>query len=420
METLPLELKQRICSYLTTKDLKSLRLTSKDYSVGACHYLLPRIFLFNHPDSCQEVQDIANHPELNQSVTTLVIDTGCFRPQLKYDQWARNFAVVESSTPTSREAKAATSGSGSRAERLSHRDKLHEQWKSYCAHQQESLKKLMLSSISLAFSECPRLKNLILQCYYRQDTEIDGSAGMLKKRQQFNRRVPSSYPERSASKYHWSWESMHFDIWDVLKPVHDAGQSLNSLVLLDADLACPLDWTPPDTPIFRGLKHLRQINSPMNFLRHVVASAPELESFGTFDCWNYKCYTSLPSLMSGPILANLQACSFNRVADTELFAEFLLRQSQTLKQLRIDNGRDYCFDCGRLVTSVKGKLPNLRRIEFRNVGSDHQIYGGWANQYTANDILQDHKHILETGPMEIEDGLWEDYEQIFFPEKTKL
>lgn len=96
MDTLPLELKQRICSYLAPKDLKSLRLASKVYSIAACRYLLGRVFLLNHPDSCQEAWDIANHPDLSHCVTTLVVDTSCLRSYPRYAQWGRIFAEVES------------------------------------------------------------------------------------------------------------------------------------------------------------------------------------------------------------------------------------------------------------------------------------------------------------------------------------
>lgn len=117
MDTLPLELKQRVCSYLTTRDLKSLRLASKVYSIAACRYLLTRIFLFNQPDSCQEVQDIVNCPELNQSVTTLVIDTSCLRPLLKYDPWVREFAEVEPD-PAQQSEKNSPSNLDARTKRI--------------------------------------------------------------------------------------------------------------------------------------------------------------------------------------------------------------------------------------------------------------------------------------------------------------
>lgn len=125
METLPLELQQRICSCLTIQDLKSLRLATKAWTAAACRYLLPRIFLFNHPDSCQEVQDIAHHPCLKHSVTALVMDTSCLCLRLRYEQWVRNFAVMKPrSTPRTEEAKTVTSRPNARAQRISHREKL--------------------------------------------------------------------------------------------------------------------------------------------------------------------------------------------------------------------------------------------------------------------------------------------------------
>lgn len=90
MDDLPLELKQRVCSYLTTKDLKSLRSISTGYAAATDRYFLPRIFLFNHPDSFEEIQIITDNPQLRHSVTTLVVDTSCL-PLLKYEKWAKSF-----------------------------------------------------------------------------------------------------------------------------------------------------------------------------------------------------------------------------------------------------------------------------------------------------------------------------------------
>jgi hypothetical protein len=114
MDDLPLELKQRICSYLTPKDLKSLRWASNDYAAAAPRYMMPRIFLSNHPSSFQEIQKITDHPEMRYSVTTLVIDTRCLSLAPKYDQWARRFADTD---PESTDKNVA------RAERILRREK---------------------------------------------------------------------------------------------------------------------------------------------------------------------------------------------------------------------------------------------------------------------------------------------------------
>ncbi|KAH0271102.1 hypothetical protein KCU91_g7616, partial [Aureobasidium melanogenum] len=126
MDTLPLELKQRVCSYLAPKDLKSLRLASKVYSIAACRYLLRRIFLLNHPDSCQEAWDIATHPDLSHCVTTLVVDTSCLRSYPKYAQWGRIFEEAESNPPNLMSSEAAGDTSvkiSARSERVLRRER---------------------------------------------------------------------------------------------------------------------------------------------------------------------------------------------------------------------------------------------------------------------------------------------------------
>jgi len=109
MDDLPLELKQRVCSYLTPKDLKSLRSTSKLYAAATDRYLLPRIFLSNHPDSFQEIRIITANPQLRHSVTTLVVDTSCLHLFPKYEKWAKFFVddTPKSGEPTVTRAERA-------------------------------------------------------------------------------------------------------------------------------------------------------------------------------------------------------------------------------------------------------------------------------------------------------------------------
>ncbi|KAG9676233.1 hypothetical protein KCU99_g4197, partial [Aureobasidium melanogenum] len=74
MDRLPPEIKQYICSFLTPNHLKALRLVSKDFAAAAIPHFIPRIFLFNHPDSCTEIQEIITHTEMRKYVNTIVID----------------------------------------------------------------------------------------------------------------------------------------------------------------------------------------------------------------------------------------------------------------------------------------------------------------------------------------------------------
>ncbi|KAH0281271.1 hypothetical protein KCU91_g342, partial [Aureobasidium melanogenum] len=427
MDTLPLELKQRICSYLTPKDLKSLRLTSKIYSVAACRYLLRRVFLINHPDSCQEALDIANHPELCHSVTTLIVDTSCLRSYPKYEQWARVFVEVESNPadPTNSErAEGATVKLSARSERVLRRQRNSERWTSYeeRAHTQrtDASIKLMLTAIALIFQKCSKLSNLVLDSHRGR---IDDCA-LVEKRQQFLSNIlGSTIPgERFGSA--GIWIPMRFTLGDIFKPVHDANRALNSLVLLDPGLETSQMWKPPALSILQSLKHFRQSDCSPDILTFVVASAPNLESFGTIE--RRVPYTSsLSALMSIPPLSKLRACSLSCARGRDDLAGFLLRHASTLQQLRVCNGRSY--DPGywnSFSTQIKGKLRNLRRVELVNIEIGPATYNAetrlWSyNLMAEKDILQDHEHELETGSAQVYDGLWEDYEQLFFPEKIK-
>lgn len=71
MDTLPLELKQRICSFLTPKELKPLRLTSKIFAAAAGRYLIDRFILFNCPDSIATLGEIVRHEVFSKCITTL-------------------------------------------------------------------------------------------------------------------------------------------------------------------------------------------------------------------------------------------------------------------------------------------------------------------------------------------------------------
>ena len=76
MDKLPLELLQRICSFFSDspKSLKPIRLVSKKFAAAGALYLIPRVFLFRHPDSFAEVNAIANHAVFCKHVTTLIMN----------------------------------------------------------------------------------------------------------------------------------------------------------------------------------------------------------------------------------------------------------------------------------------------------------------------------------------------------------
>ncbi|KAG9657097.1 hypothetical protein KCU95_g4296, partial [Aureobasidium melanogenum] len=85
MDTLPLELKQRICSFLTPKELKPLRLTCKVFATAAERYFIHRFILFNHPDSVATLRKIIDNKIFNRYLMTLICDTSFVEEHPNYD-----------------------------------------------------------------------------------------------------------------------------------------------------------------------------------------------------------------------------------------------------------------------------------------------------------------------------------------------
>jgi hypothetical protein len=280
----------------------------------------------------------------------------------------------------------------------------------------------MLDSIALAVRKCPKLCNLIIQHHEKQEHGLRRP----KKQDYFYQGLNLTIGKHSRYLWASAFESMRFSIWDLLRPFHVVDRALNSLVILDQYLTYPQGWNMPTTTIFQNLKHLRHLGGFSTFLSHIVARAPELESIGvlgTDEGWNA---CALQVLIGGTVLGKLRGCSLNRLAHgQDDLAEFLLRQFNTLQHLRITNeSRNSSMDWNAFLSRVQGQLPNLRRVE---ISALKQYAPQWTPQHgwgapppiTGADLLRDHAHDLETGPMEIENGLWEDYEEQFFPEKSK-
>lgn len=74
MDALPLELKQRICSFLTPKELKPLRLTCKTFAAAAERFFINRFVLFIHPDSLATLRKIVDHEIFHKYLNTIVYD----------------------------------------------------------------------------------------------------------------------------------------------------------------------------------------------------------------------------------------------------------------------------------------------------------------------------------------------------------
>jgi hypothetical protein len=274
----------------------------------------------------------------------------------------------------------------------------------------------MLDTIALAFRRCPKLSNLVIECFAKQDgTEMN------EKHDRFFCDIKEAVDGCQRPWYRWYLESMSFNPWDILKPVHDANGTLDSLLLLDVRITCPPNWSMPTTTIFQNLKHIRMVDIPLRILPSILACAPALESIGIDGAYHGWVQCSLQSLIGGSMLRNLRACSFNRMMFQEDdLVQFLLQHSDTLQDLRITNQAHISVvNWSSLISRVQGRLPNLRGRE-----SSRGQWTMWGRKAAipvlrGADMLQDEEDGRETDPMELEDGLWEEYEEFFFPEKFR-
>jgi len=279
---------------------------------------------------------------------------------------------------------------------------------------QRASRESMLDSIALAFQRCPKLSNLIIECLGQTP-----SPGLLHKASRSYHDIQTEVvadPEMYLT-------SMSYCIWDILKPVHDTNRALKSLVMLDRYITSPQDWSMPTTTIFRNLKHLRYDGRTSGFLASITTRATQLQSIGITGTYSDD-FGSLQSLFGGCLLQNLRACSLKHMVLRENdLVQFLLRHSSKLQDLRITrpswlsrvNWRSFA-------NRVRGRLPNLERVKIINLAAfTPPLPNGLSatHSLSAADILQDHAYVLDRGPMEVMDGLWEEYEKMFFPGEYK-
>ncbi|KAI5206195.1 hypothetical protein E4T38_03834 [Aureobasidium subglaciale] len=279
MDSLPLELKQRVCSYLTPRDLKLLRLASKVCSIAACRHIMPRVFLHNHPNSFQEIKDIAEHPILSQRITTLVIDTSRFRSCPISKQWSALYIEAEEYIPDWADFEppnAAQEQTDARSERALRRAKasyqqavgnapytaedLEGDWNAYQsvagAQSQPSAKVAMLDSIAVAFKAFSRLVDLVI-AHGRWDNFDTGRRA----------RIFGDFPNSiHALKIIRPWRLEHglqatrYSLGELIEAAGQNDRVLHSLVMIDAPFS-PDQSVLPER-VFTNLKHLRYKADP--------------------------------------------------------------------------------------------------------------------------------------------------------------
>ncbi|CAD0086005.1 unnamed protein product [Aureobasidium mustum] len=370
MEKLPLELKQRICSFLTSpKSLKPIRLVSKQFADAAAPYLLPRIFLVKHRDSCAEVREIADHPIFSKHVTTLVVDPSNLKNHKSFKKWMDEHSHLRSSFPDwwdfkpddidydedgdpildTSYARSQWSNAHKKFEAATKKvDKTlrrsqEQYWKAQrqiAAYQStEDFRRHFLGTITYAFRMCPNLVNIVIAPPQPGQSHV-----IFKLLSMFK----SIHPHPDA----WVDADMHdpfeFGLAEILSAADHKNAGLHSLTILDLPFKCA-DYTEIES--FGSLERLKHVrigytclpNNPKTMfgfnLEEAISKANALETI-----WlKMPPQQSRRNILDGDAMLRALDSRFLRdvllidmVVTEDALVAFLLRHSQSLQQLDID------------------------------------------------------------------------------------
>lgn len=463
MDRLPLEMKQRICSFLhaSPKLLKCIRLVSKDFASAAAPYLIPRIFLFRHPDSCDEVQEIFKHPVFSKYVTTLAVDVSKLKQPISFEHWADDHAelryqypdwcdfkpmdihydedgdpVLTNSFALNIWTRATEKFNQAWKDTIEALEELYstfyERQKSFAAHVQteSTFEARFWRTVADAFETCPRLTNLIIAPPNIHDPVM--------------RRRDYVFRTCLANPRSFVLPANHIPPEVVLREILEATKNLkvglNSLTIVDFPINCGDFSTIMSLRSFESLKHIRvgynrlHDNPYTGFgfnLESVLHAAQLLETL----------WVEMPPRRdnqydAGGLLRAINSEHFrdillsNAVVSEDAMVDFLLRSSDSLQQLDLG----MTMNPGTWISTfrrVSKQMRVLRRIQLVGIceiqASEEVIFstqwcleaqnfiinGGQLSQPGTYDLHTDFgpdaEEPLRNGDLP-ENGLWSDYE----------
>lgn len=389
MDALALEIKENICSFLSPSHLKPLRLVSKEFASAAILYFIPRIFLFNHPDSCIEMNAILRHPEIPKYINTLIVDPTFVQSFDNFDDWVEGYELRK--------------GRHSKTE-------LEEKRKIYNTLRinQESgeIGRSMASVVRTAFSNCRNLKNFILATFHPPN--------VLRKRDGVFHGLPLEYslhPVTAAAS--------------CLPSCEGEAESLQTITIKRIELN---QWNGGTS---RNLRHLRvslrgcrkRPNSQFNAMIH---SAIHLETLWVEFPWMPDGLYSLDSLLRGIRLEKLHECLLFSVSVSEdELVDFLLHHTQSLRTFGISGSRLHEGSWPSLFRRLSCQMAVLKQFE---AGGQLLVN---QREYTGSYMAAITKFVLRGGPepvetfledfphdyenrlriiQDVQDGLWKDYD----------
>jgi hypothetical protein len=369
MDNLPLELKQRICSFLQASPqlLKPIRRVSKDFASAAAPCLIPRAFLFKHTHSCTYLWLIAQHPIFSKHLTTLVLDPSNLKKHKTFQAWLDDHQGLQDEYPSwwdfkpedidydeddgdplfydaeSRSKWLAASREFEAAVKKVAKDQkdFHEHhWKSQqnlASHlSSKYFRGLFIDTIVEAFKLCPNLVNIVIA-----SPQPDQEHVMSRKFAAFN----SIHPHPGAWVDFKSHDPSEFSLLELLSAVDQKSAGLHSLTIIGFPFNCADYSKIASLKSLESLKHIRigyddlMDNPTTKFgfnLEKVIGKASVLESL----------WLNMPDLESNifdgdAMLSAINSEFFrdiilhNVTVSEDSLVDFLLRHSQSLQKLSI-------------------------------------------------------------------------------------
>lgn len=395
MDALPLEIKENICSFLSPSHLKPLRLVSKEFASAAIPYFIPRIFLFNHPDSCIEMNAILRHPEIPKYINTPIVDSSSVQSFDDYDHWLRYYDPYKTRySKTEREDK----------------------WKiDYTLDTNQSdgdVGRSMASVVRTAFSNCPNLKNFILTSPHGRN--------VLRKRDDIFHELLLEYPPHSPE----TGPTSYLPLGEVV------AESLQTITLNNIEIN---NW---DCGILRNLRHLRVSlrdceNRPSSQFDVMVHSATRLETFWIEFPLLFGDLYSLDSLLQGIRSEKLHECLLFSVSVSEdELVDFLLRHARSLRTFGIGGSYLSKGSWPSLFRRLSCQMAALEQFEAKGqlFVTRHEYTGSYTTAATkfvlrggpepVETFLEDFPHDYENRPRiihHVQEGLWKDYDRMINP-----
>lgn len=437
IDALPLELKLRICSFLTPKDLKPLRLTSKIFAAAGGCYLIRRFILFNCQESVAALSQITDHEVFSKNITTLVCDISflavspsCqkyespialptwddYRPKTLELDDKESYGTLTKGVMQRAYDKYQTDCKYWEAKKRDH-ELLHDRYTALMRNQKSDTRHLEIAAtIREAMKKCPRLRNLILSNHHSFFT---------KRRRHDVLGIEVRDPNNTNNTCDWSMR--------LVQALGHLSQ-LSSLTLIGTGIeGFAESLTLPNLKHFRinWLSH-RQFSKELEWnCALILRGAKSLETL-SLGLPEHDITDIVRSLRSD----RLRVCllRFHKVVGTTL-VDALLRHAPTLQRLGFSNGSAsdgwlpvFRGIAGRLPAILRVQLQCLKENSYTNMspGSAREaarfvVLGGsipvlqYKKNYGGSDFWPESDQDIEVESQKQDEpssGVWQDYESM--------